>query len=167
MLDTDVSEEIIEYNKKLVQRFPFLKKDIHESFLNIKEYEFTWLDDLEPGWKSNFGIKLCEDLSKAIEEDHCKDTFEFVQIKEKFACLQLYATGYGEKTKEVFEKYKELSKYICGCCGNTATKITKGWIFPLCDICISDFNGDSSNIEDFYGFDSYEEVLDEIERLNN
>lgn len=158
----------IEENKKLIEEYPFLKitnyyRDVVENF--DSQYEYTWLDDLEPGWRKAFGDILCEELKESLLADECFDEFEFQQIKEKYGSLRLYASNYGENTKNILSKYEELSKYICGHCGKPATKITRGWIYPICDDCIRDINGSYSSIEDFYEFNNYDEVLEEIENI--
>ena len=86
----------------------------------LDEYLNLWLKDLEPGWYEAFGGNLYNELITSIEEDGCKNSFEFEQIKEKYGSLRLYASGYGDKTREVLHKYEELSKYICGHCGKPA-----------------------------------------------
>lgn len=149
-------------NKELIEKYPFL--EVKDPF-GQGNWTDCWLDDLEPGWKKAFGKELCQELAIAIKEDDCEDTFEFLQIKEKYAALRLYAAGYGEKTKDVLAKYEELSKYICGHCGQPATKITRGWYYPLCDSCIQDVQGGFSPIENYYGFDSFEDVQKEVEKI--
>lgn len=148
--------------KELTNKYPFMKvKDQEKS----NTWTYSWLDDLEPGWLEAFGEELCQELAAALKEDGCEDDFEFLQIKEKYASLRLYAARYGEKTKDVLAKYEELSKYICGHCGKPATKITRGWYYPLCDTCIEDVQGGYSPIENYYGFESYEEIQKEIEKI--
>ena len=147
-------------NKELIEKYPFLK--VKDPF-GQGNWTDCWFDDLEPGWKKAFGKELCQELAAAIKEDGCEDTFEFLQIKEKYAELRLYATGYGEKTRDVLAKYEELSRYICGHCGQPATKITRGWYYPLCDSCIKDVQGGFSPIENYYGFESFEDVQKHIE----
>ena len=149
-------------NEELLEKYPFLKiNDSSES----GNWSNCWLDDLEPGWRKAFGNTLCEELAIALKEDDCEKEFHFEQIKEKYGALRLYASGYGMKTRDVLTKYEELSKYICGHCGKPATKITRGWIYPLCDSCIEDIAGGWSSIENFYDFDKYEDVQKEIERI--
>lgn len=149
-------------NEELIKTYPFLKvKDPYGQ----GNWSDCWLDDLEPGWRKAFGKELCLELDRAIKDDHCEDTFEILQIKEKYAALRIYAAGYGKHVKEIIAKYEELSKYICGNCGKPATKITRGWYYPLCNDCIEDVSGAYSPIENFYGFDSYEDVQKEIEHI--
>ena len=166
------SAEHLKKNKELIEKYPFIKVDEAKWWNPIrKDYDigFTWLDDLEPGWYKAFGIDLCEDLAKAIKEDGCEDTFEFLQIKEKYASLRLYAAGYGDKTKEVLAKYEELSKYICGHCGKPAEIITTGWYYPLCHKCFDDYeiNSGYEYIWEWYGFDSIEDVQKEIQNIKD
>lgn len=146
-------------NKELIEKYPFLKLNCDD------EYEFTWLDDLEPGWKKAFGLDFCKELDEAIKKDDCEDSFEFLQIKEKFAELRIYYTGGGPEVEKVITKYEELSKYICGHCGKYATKITDIWIYPLCDNCVKNVHGEYRDIEQFYHFKDYNEVLKEIEEI--
>lgn len=149
-------------NEILIEKYPFLK--VADPY-GPDNWSDCWLDDLEPGWRKAFGDKLCEELAVALKEDDCEKEFQFEQIKEKYGALRLYASGYGERTRDVLTKYEELSKFICGHCGKPATKITRGWIYPLCDSCIEDISDGWSSIEKFYGFDSYEDVQREIEKI--
>ena len=144
-------------NKALIEKYPFLKIEGYD--------DGTWLDDLEPGWRIAFGKELCDELLESLLKDNCLDEFKFFQIKEKFGALRLYAFGYGECTKEVLAKYEELSKYYCGHCGNPARYITRGWIYPLCKDCISKVNSSYVPIEEFYGFESYDDVESEMKNI--
>lgn len=141
-------------NIAIVNEYPFLKID--------DDCHFTWLDSLEVGWRKHFGAHLCYELKEALIKDDCLDKFEFLDIKEKYGELRLYAWGYGDNAHDVLAKYEELSKYICGHCGNPARYITSGWIYPLCEHCIKEINGSYTPIEDFYDFSSYQDVIDEI-----
>lgn len=148
-------------NSEILEKYPFLKvKDAY----GPGNWTNNWLDDLEPGWKEAFGMELAEDLANALKEDKCEDTFEFLQIKEKYASLRLYAIGYGDRTKEVLAKYEELSKYICGHCGQVATRITKGWVYPLCDKCANTIKQPTVPIGEFYEM-TQDEILEEIEHI--
>ena len=169
MFSEEIDQEIINKNKRLIEKYPFLKRDVYEPYLDIQEYEFTWLDDLEHGWFVAFGEDLCKELYEAIKKDDCEDTFGFDQIKEKFAQLRLYAHGYdyNKEVDKVLQKYEELSAFICGYCGKPAKYVTKGWYYPLCEDCIKFINGDYKNIEEFYDFESYNKVLEHIEKIKS
>lgn len=162
------NNNILNKNEKLIKQYPFLRIDKACWWNPISEkynIGYTWLDELEPGWKAAFGECLCKELKKSIEEDGCADEFHFLQIKEKFGYLRLYASGYGDKTKEILAKYEELSKYICGHCGKTATKVTTGWIYPFCDECVKKIHDKSVDIWEFYGYNSIEEIEEEIQNI--
>ena len=62
-------------------------------------------------------------------------------------------------------KYEELSTYICGSCGEPATHITTGWIYPVCSSCMKNINSKCVPIKEFYKFDSYKDILKEIENI--
>lgn len=151
-------------NKELIKKYPFLKIKRNT---NYDTWSDCWLDELEPGWRIAFGEDLCKDLYSAIKEENCKDTFQFEQIKEKFAELRLYASGYNhdDRVSKTLSKYENLSRFFCGCCGKPAKYITTGWYYPLCEDCINLAQGKYIPIEDFYKFNSYKEVLDEIEKI--
>ena len=164
----------IEKNKKLVEKYPFLlfaydpmfDEDIPEERI----YEFTWLDDIDPGWQKAFGEDFCDELLQALKDDDFLDEFQFLQIKEKYGSLRIYYNGHPvgkTSTRDVIAKYEELSRYICGHCGKPARYITKGWIYPLCEDCISKVQGGYVPIEEFYGFDNYNGVLKEIDEIKN
>ncbi len=141
---------------ELTKKYPFLK---------IKNSKHTWADDLEPGWKIAFGDELWEDLSNAIKKDQCEDVFELVQIKEKFGALRIYAFGHGDNVRDVLAKYEELSRYYCGRCGQPAKYVTTGWIYPLCDKCVELVHGYYAPIEQYYSFNSYSDVEQEIKNI--
>lgn len=153
-----INDSIIENNKKLIEKYPFLEC--------VGSPETTWLDDLEPGWKIAFGENLCEELKEAINKEICRD-FKIEQIKEKYGSLRFYASGYDYDglVDTTICKYEELSRYICGHCGKIATKITRGWIYPLCDDCMEKVRGECSNIEDFYDFESYKKLVEEVNKI--
>ena len=52
IMSNECKDWIIENNKQLCSKFPFLKLD--------DEYNYTWLDSLESGWRTAFGDKICE-----------------------------------------------------------------------------------------------------------
>ena len=149
-------------NKELIDKYPFLDPGI--------EYDITWLDDMDPGWRYTFGLDFCDELLDALNDDDYLDEFEFLQIKEKFGALCIYYNGHPKgkyRTRDTIAKYEELSKYICGHCGRPARYITKGWIYPLCERCIGKVNTGYLPIEKYYGFDSYDDILREIDNIKN
>lgn len=156
-------------NEELIKKYPFLEIKDNSCYTTLPPNKYTWLDDLEDGWREAFGEDLCNELLESLtEEDNLYD-FQFSQIKEKYGSLRLYCYGYkSEHTRDILAKYEELSTYICAKCGKPAKVITKGWIFPMCQECFDKTNlKDSVPIEEFYEFDSYDDVLKEIDEIKN
>lgn len=178
----DVKKDILNKNKKLIEKYPFLLFDydplFEEDIPPDNVYESTWLDDMDPGWRKAFGKDFCDELLQALKDDDYPiaendddfDGFRFEQIKEKYGSLRIYYNGHPINkfhTRDTIAKYEELSKYICGHCGKPARYITKGWIYPLCKDCIKHINNEYIPIEKFYGFNSYDDVLKEINNIKS
>ena len=164
-------------NKELIDKYPFLKLDFDPLF-GGHVFEITWLDALDTGWKKAFGKEFCDELLQSLKDDNYHiatnyeddDGFHFEEIKEKYGSLRIYYNGHPPNkycTRDTIAKYEELSKYVCGHCGKPARYITNGWIYPLCEECIKEVYDDYIPIEKFYGFDSYDDVLKEIENIKN
>lgn len=120
------------------------------------DYEYTELDSLPDGWDIAFGRQMCEELREALIEDDDLDKWRIVQMKEKFGGLRLYDNGckQGSRVPDIIEKYERISERTCINCGKPATKITCGWIMPVCDDCApekgcADINEYYSAGEDF------------------
>lgn len=148
----DWAADRIKENKELCMKFPFLKvadwytDKVPENY----DYTHTWLDDLEDGWYTAFGIQLCTELAAALEKEGKLESYRIDQIKEKFGELRWYDHGGTCETDEIIQKYRELSKRTCKNCGAPATKISTGWISPWCDKCAKRVNDRLVSIEEFY-----------------
>ena len=154
--------------EELIEKYPFLEIKDNSCYTTLPPNKYTWLDDLEDGWRKAFGEDLCNELLDALTEEGNLYEFQFSQIKEKYGSLRLYCYGYeSERTRDVISKYEELSAYICGHCGKPARYITEDWIYPLCEDCISKVQGGYVPIEEFYEFNSYDDVLKEINEIKN
>ena len=75
-MSNECKDWIIENNKQLCSKFPFLKLD--------NEYNYTWLDSLESGWRTAFGDKMCEELLDIHKKSNYVDKYKITQIKEKY-----------------------------------------------------------------------------------
>lgn len=134
----------IEHNKDLVKRWPFLVskidywtgKSIPEEEL---DYESTWWDEIPVGWTKAFGEQMCDELLEILKKADYVDEYQIVQIKEKFGGLRWYDNGVPDivwdEYKDWLYKYEELSFKTCIFCGEPATRMTTGWILPVCDSC--------------------------------
>ena len=59
-------KQIIERNKELVGKYPFLlpRNVFSDKLREDYNYEYTWYDDLEKGWQIGLGKFLLEDLKE-------------------------------------------------------------------------------------------------------
>lgn len=119
---------------KLVNDFPFL---IPKNFETPYYGDWTYLDDMPIGWKESFGIALCHELRKALIEADEFETYEILQVKEKFGALRWYDNSNSSKIREVIRRYEYLSRYVCAQCGSPATVVSTGWVIPFCELCAS------------------------------
>lgn len=120
------------------------KNDI-QVIINGITYELKLLPD---GWVKAFISDLRKELADAIGS-YAND-FEVFQIKEKYGVMRLY-WGWKDRdytseeeidlknitteVDEIISKYEKISKNTCVVCGKPATKMTTGWIMPVCDYC--------------------------------
>jgi len=95
------------------------------------------LCEMPIGWQNAFGMDLCIDVENALKKDDLYDTACVLQVKEKFGSLAIYITPTSEAVDAVLNKYARLSKRTCIRCGAPATRVTLGWITPVCDECIA------------------------------
>lgn len=144
----------------LLVEYPFLKMS--------EDGLLTWLDAFEPGWQKAFGINFCEELKEALIKDDKLNEFEFVEIKEKYGMLDIFAKGFGDYSEKVISKYEELSQFYCALCGKPARYVYTMYIYPVCEECVKSFDGGAyKTIERFHGFDDYSSVQGEVNRLKN
>lgn len=137
-------------NKELCERYPFLiprnrwtGKILWEyprsSWFYVRPYTFTELDAMPTGWRKAFGIQMCEEIKNVLIKGKYLHDYRVVQVKSKWAELRWYDDGapssiYHE-LQDVIDKYTELSRKTCICCGRPATKLSCGWIDPFCTKC--------------------------------
>ena len=131
--------EVIEINKELVERYPFLlpRNVFTDKVISDYNYEFTNYDDIATGWRIGFGEFLLEDLREALVKTNYLDKFRFTQIKEKYGSLRMYTNGNPEEVYDIIQKYEFISEYICYKCGSPHACVVDdyGWYLPLCKDC--------------------------------
>lgn len=150
-----MSEFSKEENKRLCDTYPFLipynrftgKLITCEKGFWAKEpdkpppewdYEYTELDDMDEGWRKAFGEQMCAEIKEALLKEGGEEllnNYRVEQIKEKFGYLRWYDTPSIKSVQEIIRKYEVISSRTCVVCGKPATKLTKGWIVPVCDEC--------------------------------
>lgn len=133
-------------NKRLCKRYPFL---IPRNIWNDKilwsypknhwsytpKYEWTNLDCMPEGWRKAFGEQMCEEIRNALIKHNYLYKYRITQIKEKYGSLRWYDNGAPQEVYDIIHKYEWYSERICLCCGREATKMSLGWVSPLCDRC--------------------------------
>lgn len=139
-------EEIQEYNKALIVKYPFLLPRNVFTDEVPKDYDYTWteLDAMPDGWRKRFGEEMVEEISQALKECDFEDKYRIVQIKEKWGGLRWYDSGVPARSKiyDIIRKYENLSFKICVKCGDLATYQSLGWICPWCQSCVEDIKKD-------------------------
>ena len=143
-----------------------IKIDLQERLLKwiirfldwINDYPLQWihcltshteLDDLDSGWRKNFGIKICKDIRRQLIKEGRLFSYRITQIKEKYGELRWYDNGSSDEIQKIIAKYEDISRRTCIICGKPATKISSGYVCPFCDEHIEDRK--YTPIEEYYG----------------
>jgi hypothetical protein len=126
-------KQIIENNKALIEKYPFLlpKNRFTGKASEDYDYSYTELDSMPNGWRKAFGLEMCEEIKEALA-DYLYE-YRITDIKEKYGSLRWYDAGAPEAVYNIISKYQKISAVTCISCGEPATKITEGWISPYCD----------------------------------
>ena len=134
----NVDEMIKEYNKELVEEYPFLlPRNVWTDELDKDyDYSYTLLDCVPDGWVDLF-LQMCEDLKKQLIEDNFLENFRFTQIKEKWGKLQLYNFGCSKKANRILDNYTYISQFVCYRCGKPAKLYDiLHYTLPYCKDCL-------------------------------
>lgn len=113
--------------------------------LDAKMWEAEFLPD---GWTNTFIPEMKYQLAKKIGS--YIDDFVVLQVKEKYGAMRMYwswadrdyANGevndlnkISKEVEYIIHKYENISEKTCVVCGKEATKMTTGWVLPMCDYC--------------------------------
>jgi len=135
----DDLNRIIEFNKNLIDRYPWLKPYNRWTgeTADTYDYSYTELDEMPEGWRLAFGDQMVEEIDNELKKFDFNECYKIVQIKEKWGGLRWYDGGCprGSNIDEIIHKYEELSFKTCIDCGKPAEWISKGWISPYCTDC--------------------------------
>jgi len=108
--------------RQIISRYP--------DFFRSHDFSF----EIGEGWVGLI-VKLCEDIVIIDPNPH---EFYFLQIKEKFGGLRIYAHNTDQRITDLINKAEVDSLNICACCGrNAAPDFDGGWTSPLCKRCVS------------------------------
>lgn len=110
--------------------------------LNAKMWEADFLPD---GWTNTFIPEMKKELANVLGS--YVDDFTVFQIKEKYGVMRMYWSWADRnydgnevedlktltnKIEAVIHKYESISEKTCAVCGKEATKMTTGWVIPVC-----------------------------------
>jgi len=98
----------------------------------VKFPSYSEYDLIPTGWRKAFGPALLKDLKAALKKDPYD--FYFVDIKEKYGTLRLYANLYSKEVEDVLFHYEKLSEDYCICCGDKVSY--QFGFYRLCHLCL-------------------------------
>lgn len=137
-------EEIIAFNKKLVEEYPFLlpRNRFSDKVVEDYDYSFTEMDSMPDGWRIAFGDDLLRELKEDLVKHNFLDKYRIIQIKEKWGGLRWYDNGcpMDSKVFEITGKYEDLSYKYCIGCGSSDVVTVRDWYGPLCQNCLDEMN---------------------------
>lgn len=97
--------------------------------LSLKYHAISSVLDVGPGW-----LWLLDACFSYVHELGPSETWHTTQIKEKFAGLRIYFSGYpGDDSDDVIEAAELVSHYICDVCGGLGKVRKGGWWRTSCD----------------------------------
>lgn len=134
---------LIEENKKLIEKYPFLIPRNAFSGKVVKDYDYSWteLDAMPDGWRKAFGLLLCEDIMKILTKHNMVDSYRILQIKEKYGTLRWYDNGAPKELHSLLNKYEHISEYVCIECGKVNVPVyDDGWVSPFCTDCMENLH---------------------------
>lgn len=138
-------------NYELCQEYPFLipRNPFTDEIVADYDYSFTYLDECPAGWQNLF-LNMCSNIKPLLEEAGVLNEFRFIQIKEKYGQLTVYHAGAPESVCDMIDYYEGLSQRICIGCGKPTTKVTAGWIMPVCDSCADEHGIDAIDMNELF-----------------
>ena len=113
-------------------------------------------DDLPVGWRA-LCLSLDHDIAE-MEKAGRISNFAVVQLKEKYGAMRMYYNVDGsdealDALSRLVDDYEHISTWTCAYCGAfPSTRVTQGWILPVCAKC------DSGQTESSAPFDPVYEV---------
>ena len=148
-------------NEKLIERYPFLLPQHSLSGTHSTDFEFSVLDEMPAGWRAAFGEDICKEIMEELVRNNCVDSYQIVQIKEKYGELRWYSQGGTERIhREIVPKYEKISRRICIQCGQSAILVSKSRIAPWCNAC-----AEQSPRPECVDIDAFCESIEDIESI--
>lgn len=126
--------------KALTEEYPYLLPRTMTTDEVHPDYDYEFINgeyDLPEGWMELF-LQCCEDLKEPLIRAGRLDKFRFLQVKEKWGCMELYHNGASNEVHKIINKYRFLSQQVCSVCGKPASVMTYGYVCPFCSKCVMD-----------------------------
>ena len=119
-------------------------------------FESTELDNIPLGWKNAFGEQWAAEVQEAINKmpEKVRETVRIMDLKEKWGFFNQDFSYYNDELDKVISKYERLSERICIMCGAPATKISRGWVSPFCDVCAENLPYKMVDIDEWFKEDN-------------
>ena len=133
-------EQVVEHNKYLVEKYPFLYPRNVWSGKKDEDYDYTYteLDGWPPGWVDCFGELFCEDMKAQMDKEGGYEDYYPVQVKEKYGQACWYDNGSSEEIQDIIGKYSHVSEHVCEHCGKFPVPlIDDGWVMAVCPECFT------------------------------
>jgi hypothetical protein len=143
--------ETIEHEKeegdRLIKLYPWLfthweydEKKKKGKYAIMADPTMSEYFSLPEGWRKRFGEDMLKDLNRLLSLDpEWAKEYHIDQAKEKYGSMCWYDSGCPESLRiqydRIMGKYESLSEITCVKCGKDATRMTRGWIVPVCDAC--------------------------------
>jgi hypothetical protein len=119
---------IIEKGLKMSENMRFeLRKQFPSEWFPEKFFGF----EVGDGWLKIL-VEMFEEIAKIPLSENDKP-FGFLQIKEKFGDLRVYAIGGNDKTTEIIKNAEVKASETCDICGAKGLKRNDGWISVRCE----------------------------------
>ncbi len=86
---------VVEYNKALVEKYPFLlpRNRFSDEVIDDYDWLYTEMDSMPDGWRKAFGDQMLEEIKNELVKFNFLDKYRILQIKEKYGTLRWYDAG--------------------------------------------------------------------------
>lgn len=96
-------------------------------------------DEMPIGWVDSFAEDMVNELMDVLFEERLLDSYQVLDVKEKFGGLRWYAGGFNDEIPKSYwawlDKYEELSMHTCVVCGTDADLPECRFSVPICNKC--------------------------------
>lgn len=137
-------ERTVEENKKIIERYPFLKpKYSNGNEPPYYDYSWTYLDLIPNGWYKAFGKEMLEEIREDCIKNNYLDKLMIADIKEKYGELriEIYVIPIESKIFDILNKYEKMSGHFCMFCGKPSEiRSRNGWLTTMCSKCEEEIN---------------------------